>query len=72
MNTAEKIVEFKNCITEAVAITKQLDLDAHQSASPFLAGIKSKITALEEHVANHQLWLSNHPEAETTQGPAKA
>ena len=61
MNTIEKIVELKNCVTEAVAIIRQLEADAHQSTSPFVAGIKSKVTALEEHIANHQLWLDKNP-----------
>ncbi len=61
MNTAEKIVKLKNRVTEAIAAIRQLETDSHQGASPFLAGIKSKVTALEEHVANHQLWLQENP-----------
>lgn len=70
MNTLEKIVELKNCVTEAVAIIKQLEGDAHQGNSPFLAGIKSKVTALEEHLGAHQVWLQSNPAPATDAAPA--
>ena len=63
MNTSEKIVELKNVIAEAAAIVKQLQTEAPHSDSPFIAGMRSKATALEESIGAHQVWLTNNQAA---------
>lgn len=69
MNTIEKIVELKNVITEANAIIKQLQLEVPHKDSPFIGPMRSKVTALDEALGAHQVWLANNPAPTTAQSP---
>jgi hypothetical protein len=66
----EKIVELKNVIAEAAAIVKQLQIEKPHCDSPFIGGMRSKATALEEAIGCHQVWLDALPSAPIATKPS--